>query len=427
MNRSVHIFGGGTISHIASHLALCAPAYGSTARKLMYEAKHILNKMDIYCHLTKMADNTSTIETNEDLSDKVEEIICDPVTRVVIMSCAICDFHVVDGMTGEALDGKHKFRLSSDNGTRLNLEPANKIISKIRHKRKDIFLVGFKTTCGATSEEQYIAGLKLCKKASCNLVLANDVQTRLNMIVTPEESRYSVTKDRETVLTDLLEMVYHRTHLNFTRSTVVDGNPVSWESAEIPYSLKLIVQYLINNNAYKPFNGSTAGHFAVKLSPCEFLTSIRKTNFNELYKTGLVRVKTDGPDNVIAYGAKPSVGGQSQRIVFDEHNEMDCIVHFHCPIKAGSIAPIVSQREFECGSHECGKNTSNGLKQFGNLKAVYLDQHGPNIVFNKSINPNEVIEFIANNFDLNLKTGGFVSLNDRLNTKNTLEMAESIL
>jgi hypothetical protein len=83
-----------------------------------------------------------------------------------------------------------------------------------------------------------------------------------------------------------------------------------------------------------------------------------------------------------------------------------CIVHFHCPIKEGSEVPTASQREYECGSHECGQNTSTHLKQFGNLSAVYLDQHGPNIVFNHNIDPREVIDFINANFDLSQKTGG---------------------
>jgi hypothetical protein len=121
-------------------------------------------------------------------------------------------------------------------------------------------------------------------------------------------------------------------------------------------------------------------------------------------------VETDGEDSVIAYGSKPSVGGQSQRIVFSEHPDCDCIVHFHCPIISTSSVPIISQREYECGSMQCGTNTSRGLKRFGNLYAVYLDQHGPNIVFNRTINPQEVIDFIEANFDLESKTGGPVSL-----------------
>jgi hypothetical protein len=33
-NKIIHIIGGGTVSHIGSHLALCAPAYGNTAHHL---------------------------------------------------------------------------------------------------------------------------------------------------------------------------------------------------------------------------------------------------------------------------------------------------------------------------------------------------------------------------------------------------------
>jgi hypothetical protein len=201
-----------------------------------------------------------------------------------------------------------------------------------------------------------------------------------------------------------------RSHLTFTRSTVVAGEPVPWSDPIVPSSLRTIVDYCIAMNAYKPFRGATVGHFAAKLSQDTFITSQRKTNFNDLEKIGLVRIKTDGPDTVLAYGAKPSVGGQSQRIVFSDHPEYDCIIHFHCPIKPGSKIPQISQREVECGSHECGRRTSGGLAKFGNLSAVYLINHGPNIVFNSSIDPQEVIKFIEDNFDLAGKTGGYVSL-----------------
>jgi hypothetical protein len=240
-------------------------------------------------------------------------------------------------------------------------------------------------------------------------VLANDVVTRTNMIITPEEAKYHITTNRDEALLQLVDMIYYRSQLTFTRSTVVDGQPVSWDSPLVFPALRTIVDYCVEQNAYKPFNGATVGHFACKIGECEFLTSIRKSNFNDLKTKGLVRVVTDGDDSVLAYGAKPSVGGQSQRIVFTEHPEYDCIVHFHCPIKSSSEVPTVSQREYECGSHQCGANTSRGLKTFGNLSAVMLDNHGPNIVFNHNINPQEVIDFINTNFDLQGKTGGLVS------------------
>lgn len=423
MFKKIHIIGGGTISYVRAHLALTAPAYGSTARALQKICGERFEAMETVLRLTKMAGGD--IETNEDLERVLSCLVSQPDTKIIFMTAAVVDFEGTivsprgssmgilpvrkDGMPIHS--GKYEKRPPTDLKYPLimQLRPYSKLLRKIREKRKDIFLIAFKTTVGATEDEQYKAGLKLCKEASCNLVLANDTKTRMNMIICPEEARYHVTSNRNEALRGLVDMTFHRSHLTFTRSTVVDGEPVSWCSEDVPESLRWVVDWCVERNAYKPFNGVTAGHFACKIGARTFLTSIRKTNFNTLSKNGLVKIITDGPDSVMAYGSKPSVGGQSQRIVFEDHPEYDCIVHFHCPIKEGSEVPIVSQREFECGSHECGQNTSNGLKRFGNLSAVYLDNHGPNIVFERNIDPFEVRTFIEENFDLNEKTGGYVS------------------
>lgn len=424
-NKKVHIIGGGTVSHIRPHLALCAPAYGGTARKLndLFAIAQLNghSHLDPVCHLTKMAGG-KTLETNEDIARLIDELVADPATKIVVLSAALCDFELngVSDKYGERIKTRETPNLQ------LNFVPAQKIVGNIRAKRKDIFAVAFKTTSGAAPDEQYFAGLNLLKEASVNLVFANDVKTRMNMVITPEEARYHQTSDRDAALHGLVEMALLRSHLTFTRSTVVDGQPVPWDSPLVPASLREVVDHCIERGAYKPFRGATVGHFACKVNDNTFLTSIRKSNFNDLDKNGLVKVVTDGPDSVIAYGAKPSVGGQSQRIVFTDHPDYDCIVHFHCPKKPGSVVPEVSQREYECGSHQCGENTSKGLQKFGNLSAVYLQEHGPNIVFNRSINPQEVIDFIEANFDLDEKTGGYVSLGQILRTPDTLDTLRSI-
>ena len=348
MNKNVVIFGGGTISHVRSHLALCAPAFGSTARTIKRLCEEIMPEMDTNLILTRMADRSSHIETNEDVEEEAKRVVGNLDNKVVFFFFFMCDF---SGRVANEPSGKYEKRLKSrDLGyPNINLGPNKKVINLFRAEkgsRKDIFLVGFKTTCGATEEEQYIAGLRLCKEASCNLVLANDVKTRLCMVITPEEAKYHVTTDRSEALRGLVEMTYLRSHLTFTRSTVVAGESVPWESELVPETLRTVVNHCVSRGAYKVFNGATVGHFAAKIGPTTFLTSKRKSNFNDIGKLGLVKIETDGPDTVIAYGAKPSVGGQSQRIVFAEHSDCDCIVHFHCPIKAGSKVPTVSQREY---------------------------------------------------------------------------------
>lgn len=427
-NKKVIIIGGGTFSHVRNHLALCMPAFGTTARNIAFLSSGPYGKfhdMDVELHLTKMANRTSTLITNEDISTLVDKLIADLSVKVIFFNVALCDFNgqiEEPGYFGNpsttTTSGKYESRLKSDDSYTMLLTPSDKILKKIRKTRKDIFLIAFKTTCGATEQDQYIAGLNLLKSNSCNLVLANDTKTRVNMIITPEEAKYHITTDRDEVLNELVDMTYLRSHLTFTRSTIVAGEPVSWNDPIIPQSLRDVVNFCIKKGAYKPFRGATVGHFAAKLSDTEFLTSIRKSNFNDIEKNGLVRIRTDGPDSVLAYGARPSVGGQSQRIVFTEHNGFDCIVHFHCPIKEGSEVPQVSQREYECGSHECGQNTSNGLKLFTltdmygrryPIKAVYLREHGPNIVFNAGTPAYLLNDFIDFNFDLASKTGGYVT------------------
>ncbi len=411
-NKIAYVIGGGTVSHVRTHLALCAPAFGGTARRIAQICRSHDQTMDVRLHLTKMADSASHIETSNDLKALVLEIVDNRRSKIVFFNPAVADF---DGQIGDVVPGKYTERLRTAEGGRyaIDLTPAPKLISLIRNggegrsPRKDIFLVGFKATAGTEPEDQYRQGLNMLKAASANLVLANDVITKLNMIIVPEEAAYHVTTDRERALRALVEMAYLRSHLTFTRSTIVAGEPVAWESDFVPASLRAVVDHCIAQGAYQRFRGVTAGHFAIKIDDTTFLTSRRKTDFNDMKQVGLVKVKTDGPDSVIAYGSKPSVGGQSQRIIFTDHPDADCIVHFHCEKKADSLVPTVSQREYECGSHECGRNTSRGLARFNDMLAVYLDQHGPNIVFNRSIDPQKVIDFIEANFDLSTKTGGY--------------------
>lgn len=416
---NIEVIGGGTVSHVRNHLALCAPAFGSAAKKITNSCQiwFANDEHHVNLHLTKMAGGKE-LETNEDVSKLVDTLIADQRTKVIFFSPALCDYDGSIYRSGPVgyewsdciptESGKYAERLQTSKGEQeMLLLPAPKIIGKIRKERKDIFLVAFKTTCGATEDEQFLTGLHLLKTNSCNLVLANDTKTRVNMIITPEQARYCVTKDRDSALYELVKMARSRSHGHFTRSYVVPGEPVPWDMETIPHSLKTVVEHCIDKGAYKPFNGSTVGHFAFKRSDTDFVTSKRRTDFNKLPETGMVLCHSSGPDEVIAHGAKPSVGGQSQRIVFKNHPEMDCIVHFHCPPKPGSpvLSAVRSQWQHECGSHECGKNTSDGLRLAApGIKCIYLDNHGPNIVFNHKTPPWEVIKFIDENFDLSKST-----------------------
>jgi hypothetical protein len=284
----------------------------------------------------------------------------------------------------------------------------DEIIAPIRRDRKDIYLGVVKLTSGVRPPLMYGRGLMAVKRLGINLVMALDVLTGHSIVIGPEQARYHEGAGLESAAFGFGEMIGLRSGLTFTRSTVVEGDPVAWNDPRVPDSLRTAVVHCIEAGAYKPVNGSTVGHFAVKVGEGEFLTSRRKTDFNRLGEVGLVRVQTVGDGRVVAYGSRPSVGGQSQRIVFAEHPDADCILHFHSPLKPGSEVPVREQRPFECGSHECGKNTSGGLGRFDGLYAVMLRGHGPNVVFNRATDPEKVIRFVEDNFDLAGRTDGEV-------------------
>lgn len=420
MKQIIHILGGGTFSHVRSHLALAAPAFGATARQLseifsrQIAEQGLQDRFEVKLTLTKMADSSSNLVTPEDVQSHLESLVAEPSTKIIVMNVAMADFH---GQVGSIPSGAHAKRLESRGASpvSIDLTPAPKAIGLIRQTRKDIFAIGFKTTCGAEPTLQYTKGLRLLKENSLNLVLANDTLTRRNMIIAPEETRYADDQARDTVLETLVKMALSRCQNRFTRSTVIDGPAIPWDSPDIPANLRAVVDHCIARGAYKPFQGKTAGHFAVRKGPDQIITSLRKSNFNELDRVGMALVTAEGPDTVIAQGGRPSVGGQSQRIIFKEHPELDCIAHFHCPPRpeAASLIPTRDQWPYECGSHDCGSNTSAGLGKvdLGDgdfLKVVMLDNHGPNIVFSRSTPASKVIDFIERHFDLTAKTGGLL-------------------
>lgn len=312
--RQIHIFGGQTEERMGEN-----PMSGQIAQRAAELTQVFLPSMDTNLHLTDSAGGDEGISNDEDLLDLAHQVASDFPTKMVLW--------LPDSQVN--LEGARLFRRESVD----NMAP-----------RKDIFLLGMTATNGASGAEQFARGLDFVKNASANLDLAYDYETGYGMVVAPEESAYEESNELDVVLRGLLEMAYLRSQLTFTRSTVVGGEPVDWNSNEVFPTLRDVVNFCIEKGAYKPFLGVTAGHFAAKIGENEFLTSRRKTNFNNLNSTGLVRVVTDGPDRVVAMGGKPSVGGQSQRIVFAEHPERDSIVHFHCPVKPGSDVPIVSQR-----------------------------------------------------------------------------------
>lgn len=396
-SKKVVIYGGGTMSHVRPHLAICAPAYGHTAYQLDELFRSHGWKTEL--RLTRMAGGR--LETNEDVKNDLAKVIRDPKVGVVVMSAALCDFRASD-INGQNT-GKLYPRLSSDRPAVVRMEPSKKLIGEVRKDRKDIFLIGFKTTTGATPELQYKKGLRLLKSSSCNLVLANDITTRMNTIITPEMAAYEY-QDRNAALEALVDMATLRSDLTFTR-TRVEPTPSLLQLREAPNALRAVVEHCVHKGAYKPFRDVTVGHYGWRSEPRVLYSSRRKHNYTIPEHRDMVKVVFSRGGDVVAHGFKPSAGVRSQYEMLDD--EYDCVVHFHCPMKPGATGiEVRPQFPYECGSHECGRNTRDGLQIVDDgIKAVMLEKHGPNIVFRSSVDPGRVIRFIDENFDLDATAG----------------------
>lgn len=449
--KKIYIITGGTMVHIAPHLSICAPAYGKIGDNLSEEiSKHIMDKglhdeYEISVLPTKMAESIvedfscykkypliyesaglKKLETNEDLSKLVDYLIEQPDTRCIIMAVAVCDFKP---SSLNVLDGKHIYpvihefgknqkRLTSSDNIEIHLTADDKIVSKIRNKRKDIFLVSFKTTAGVGRDETYRRGLESLKKNSSNLVFANDIQEKINMVITPEEYPYEE-QTREGAIETLSEMIVSRLQLTFNRTSIIPGDKANLQdlskSGSIPENFLSVMNSLILNKAFKPFRGKTSGHFGCKVRGKEFdrISSIRKVDHNKILEEGVAKIFVKEGE-IVAMGGKPSVGEHTQQMIYDElGDKIHSIVHFHSPIRKGVMYvpfKMKSQKPFECGSNECGTNTASGMVNVGieGVYAVHLDNHGPNIAFHQDVNPQKIIDFIELYWDLSDKEGGLI-------------------
>lgn len=478
MSKKIFILCGGTTNHVSPHFSFSAPAYGSVGLKIYneliglnkdrqifhksfvamesdrdlspyfseYEIELIPTQMALsvlpdecllnYYYYLKKA-GLEKLETNKDLSKFVDYLISNPDTRCIIMAAAVCDFEpnciceIEDGelKNAKVSFGKDKNRLSSDKFYSIDIKPSEKILPKIRQQRKDIFVVSFKTTAGVGRDETYKKGLLALKKNSSNLVFANDIQDKINMVVTPEEFPYEAPTRTEAVK-KLCEITFKRLNLTFEDKTILKDDTRAFpeeliKEGAIPQNWYDVMKYLFANNAFKPLpgTGKTSGHFGCRVDGKDYerITSERKINHNESFERGMIPVYSYKNGELIVGGAKPSVGEKTQELIYQElGDKIHSIVHFHCPLRnewPHTIIPIREQLPYECGSRECAINSASGIlestKTFTSLVspgiyAVHLQNHGPNIAFHKDVPISELIKFIEKYWDLSNKTGGII-------------------
>jgi hypothetical protein len=179
--------------HVRPHFSLCAPAYGKVGRSIgdlltsctgFNKGSHLIEVLS-----TNMAGGNHGIETNNDLDTALSGVLADPLTKVIVMAAAVCDFepHHLENFKMITHDfGKTEERLSSQDSYSLTLIPSAKILQRIKQERPDIFLVSFKTT----SDEDVTALISKSKQnmsvTEADVVFGNDIKRHFNLLVSGE-------------------------------------------------------------------------------------------------------------------------------------------------------------------------------------------------------------------------------------------------
>ena len=134
--------------------------------------------------LTKMADSTSELETNDDVKTALMNVLAESSTVGIVFNVALCDF---SGQIGLVAPGKYAERLQTREvnkyGLALVLQPTKKLLGSIHLLRPDIVSVGFKTTTNATAQAQVAKSNRMAREAGVSWMLANDTVTRNNIVL----------------------------------------------------------------------------------------------------------------------------------------------------------------------------------------------------------------------------------------------------
>ncbi len=214
------IIGGGTVSHCRNHLALAAPAYGETAR-IIYRILHRKGAFETMLVQTKMASPSGAIETPEHLINYVDDVLKNPNLKVIIFNVAVVDFQMV---IDDVPPGKYATRLQTrdDSEHNIKLIPTPKILSTIKARRPDVFVVGFKTTCNESIDVQVEKAKRQIDEANVDLVLANDTGTRSNVLVRSYDVE-TFDDDRYRALNRMADIIISNTNVSL-RAVALHGD-----------------------------------------------------------------------------------------------------------------------------------------------------------------------------------------------------------
>lgn len=205
---SILVTGGGTRVPIDSVRSITNTSTGQTAAQIVenlsqqgYQVTYLKAKNAISAMSSA---RTIEFDTFEDLQEQLEKELRSHSFKAVIHLAAVSDFHVKNADSSQKFDSNNKLTLE------LDFNP--KLIDHLREwsANKDIFVIGFKLTSGATATERNEAVQKILRKKVVDAVVHNDLteitrDSHLGHIFTSENKvNFQTKRELSEKLNDLL-------------------------------------------------------------------------------------------------------------------------------------------------------------------------------------------------------------------------------
>jgi len=129
---------------------------------------HLLNLVDLSKSYKRHKDRYKECgyRNYEDYSYGLWDLLDKEKPDILVLAAAVSDYGIEDRLEG---------KIRSKGDMTIDLHPLPKLISEVKKRYPDIFLVGFKLLVGSTPDELHHEVEKSVKNNNCDIVIGNDL------------------------------------------------------------------------------------------------------------------------------------------------------------------------------------------------------------------------------------------------------------
>ncbi len=289
-----------------------------------------------------------------------------------------------------------------------------RLTNRIKENRKDIFIAAMFHTERDNEYIVFAEGIFKLKRSAVDL-LCVFTPKKINLVVTPEESKYCSFLDAKDTFKGMINMIGSRVKNTYPVINIQEKEPKEDFTAELEGNLIGVVQHCLNKDYFSSFKGKTKSiSFASRIA-----------NNNKVYAFSEETIKNKSEKNNLIkdldqfeISTAESVGEAEMNVIgnpspdltvfnkiFIDHPHIDSVIHLHVKEVFGTgtigLRPAYFTNKDNCeNSLESATKISKDMKDCKTVYAAYISDHGPYIGFNKDTPLEDIIRYIESNFIL---------------------------